>query len=302
MPIVAPENFVLATRETGYRTLSAALSELIDNSLQAGARDIHIFARDIQGGEERSILVGVLDDGKGMSATTLGSALQFGGTDRFGDRSGLGRFGMGLPNSSVSQTRRLEVYSWQRPDHVLYTYLDIDEVASGQLLGIPAPGRRHLPSWMKGKARRSGTLVLWTRCDRLRRYRPETLARRLHGTLGRLYRFSLWEGVRITINDTAIQPFDPLFLDPRSTTHGAKPYGVPLRYEVKTPGGVSILEARFAEFPVEKWHGWSVEEKRAKGIVGGGGVSIVRAGREIEESDGRTTTIGGDVRFDSLPN
>jgi Histidine kinase-, DNA gyrase B-, and HSP90-like ATPase len=282
VPIVAPETFVLATRETGYRNLSAALSELIDNSLQAGARDIRIFARDIQDSEERSILVGVLDDGKGMSPTTLGSALQFGGTDRFGDRSGLGRFGMGLPNSSVSQARRLEVYSWQHPDHVLYTYLDVDEVASGHLRGIPAPIRRRLPSWMNVKARQSGTLVLWTRCDRLRRFRPETLARRLQRTLGRLYRFSLWEGVKISINDTAIQPFDPLFLDPRAETHGARPYGVPLRYEVRTPGGVSILEARFAELPVEKWHGWSIEEKRAIGIVGGGGVSIVRAGREID--------------------
>ena len=282
VPIVAPENFVLATRETGYRNLSAALSELIDNSLQAGARDIRIFARDTQDGDERSVVVGVLDNGKGMSPTTLGSALQFGGSDRFGDRSGFGRFGMGLPNSSVSQTRRLEVYSWQRPDHVLYTYLDVDEVASGRLRGIPAPIRRSLPSWLGFKARQSGTLVLWTRCDRLRRYRPDTLARRLQRTLGRLYRFSLWEGISISVNDTAIQPFDPLFLDPRTMTHGARPYGVPLRYEVRTPGGISVLEARFAELPVDKWHGWSVEEKRAKGIVGGGGVSIVRAGREID--------------------
>ncbi|MGB7220091.1 MAG: ATP-binding protein [Vicinamibacterales bacterium] len=282
VPIVAPQTFILATRETGYRNLSAALSELIDNSLQAAARDIRIFTRDIEEGGERSILVGVLDDGNGMSLTTLSSALQFGGTDRFGDRSGLGRFGMGLPNSSVSQTRRLEVYSWQRPDHVLYTYLDVDDVASGLLQGIPAPVRRPLPLWLNLKARRSGTLVLWTRCDRLRRYRPETLARRLQRTLGRLYRFSLWEGAKISINDTAIQPFDPLFLDPRAKTFGARLYGVPLRYEVRTPGGVSILEARFAELPVEKWHGWSVEEKRAKGIVGGGGVSIVRAGREID--------------------
>ena len=184
VPIVAPEHFVLATRETGYRNLSAALAELIDNSLQAGARDIRIFARYIPHGEERAVVVGVLDNGRGMSATTLGSALQFGGSDRFGNSSGFGRFGMGLPNSSVSQTRRLDVYSWQRPDHVLYTYLDVDELASGRLRGIPAPIRRSLPSWLGFKAPQSGTLVLWTRCDRLRRSRPDTLARRLQRTLG----------------------------------------------------------------------------------------------------------------------
>ena len=31
---------------------------------------------------------------------------------------------MGLPNSSVSVTKRLEVYSWRPQSHVLYTYLD----------------------------------------------------------------------------------------------------------------------------------------------------------------------------------
>ena len=111
VPIVAPENFVLATRETGYRNLSAALAELIDNSLQAGARDIRIFARDIQDGDERPMVVGVLDNGKGMSPTTLGAALQFGGSDRFGDRSGLGRFGMGLPSTSwLGQAHPINAY------------------------------------------------------------------------------------------------------------------------------------------------------------------------------------------------
>jgi hypothetical protein len=44
----------------------------------------------------------VLDNGCGMDPTTLRQALRFGGSSRFNDRSGLGRFGIGLPNSSLS--------------------------------------------------------------------------------------------------------------------------------------------------------------------------------------------------------
>jgi len=48
----------------------------------------------------RVVNIGVLDNGSGMDAYALQSSLQFGGTERFGNRSGFGRFGMGLPNLS----------------------------------------------------------------------------------------------------------------------------------------------------------------------------------------------------------
>ena len=44
----------------------------------------------------------VQDNGTGMDPFTLRTALRFGGTTRFNDRTGLGRYGMGLPNSSLS--------------------------------------------------------------------------------------------------------------------------------------------------------------------------------------------------------
>jgi hypothetical protein len=281
VPIVAPKNFVLATRDTGYRSLSAAIAELVDNSLQASARKVRLFAHHAAE-NDGSIVIGVLDDGKGMSAELLGAALQFGGTDRFGDRTGLGRFGMGLPNSSVSHSRRFEVYSWQRDSRVLYSYLDVDEIVSGRMRGIPVPQARSLPRWLSTVAGRSGTLVLWTRCDRLGRFRLDTLVQRLLRTLGQLYRYSLWSGIRITVNDKPVPPFDPLFLDTRAALHGGKPYGTPLRYEVKCGAGTSVIEVRFAELPVAQWQAWQADDKRRRGIVGSAGVSVVRAGREID--------------------
>ena len=105
-PIVLNQTFIEATRETGYRSTAAAVAELVDNSVQAGAKNIRVFVRDTDGEGAGGIELSVLDDGFGMDAKTLRRALQFGGSMRFDDRTGFGRFGMGLPNASVSQARR----------------------------------------------------------------------------------------------------------------------------------------------------------------------------------------------------
>src|SRR2546422_5201855 len=127
--IVAEPQFIVATRDTGYRSPAAALAELIDNSLQAAAKEVSIHVRE--NGARSELSVAVLDNGYGMASVTLRTALQFGGTQRFNDRSGLGRFGMGLPNSSVSHARRVDVYSWRQRGEVLYSYLDVDEIVQG---------------------------------------------------------------------------------------------------------------------------------------------------------------------------
>ena len=57
---------------------------------------------------------------------SLKTSLQFGNGTKLKSRKGIGRFGIGLPNASISQCRHVEVYSWQN-SKCLQTYLDIDE-------------------------------------------------------------------------------------------------------------------------------------------------------------------------------
>ncbi|MCW3159465.1 hypothetical protein [Micropruina sonneratiae] len=53
-------------------------------------------------------------------------------------------------------------------------------------------------------------------------------------------------------------------------------------YEVSVPGGgTAQVKVRFALLPVQRWHHLDSVSKRHLGIVGGGGVSVLRAGREI---------------------
>ena len=293
-PLVADDRFILATRDTGYRSLAASVAELLDNGIQAGAKTLRIFVREERDAatSERLVSIGILDDGHGMDADGLWTALQFGGTERFNDRTGFGRFGMGLPNSSVSVTRRLDVYTWREGSKVLHTYLDVDALSRRVVRGIPEPRARELPAWTGEVTASSGTLVVWQHCDRLEFKKAGTVAEKLRWPLGRIYRRLLWNGVRILINGQPLEPVDPLFCHPTTHAGGAAPFGTPLHYDIVVPGGTqtSRVSVRFTLLPIEAWHARSVDEKRSGGIVGGAGVSFVRAHREIDHG---WTLFGG---------
>ena len=109
--IVALDKFIQATRDFGYKGTSSAVAELIDNSLQAGATEIKVTLTS-DGDDNHPITLKVIDNGSGMDMRTLRTALRFGGSTRFNDRCGLGRYGMGLPNSSLSQAQRVTVHTW----------------------------------------------------------------------------------------------------------------------------------------------------------------------------------------------
>lgn len=280
-PIVLSETFISATRDTGYRSTAAAVAELVDNSVQAKAKNIRIFVREA--GDD--IEVAVLDDGTGMDSLTLRRALQFGGSMRFGDRSGMGRFGMGLPNASVSQARHIDVFTWRAPNVCIASNLDVDEIAAGQVEEIPTVRRSSLPKWVQEFRGFSGTLVVWTKCDRLDNRRISTVARKLHEPLGRMFRHFIWSGVKIWVNDQLILGIDPLFLHASTPITGAVPFGEPLTFEVHVPGcrsKTSVVRVTFSELPVAKWHDMPVEDKRRHRIVDSAGLSILRARREVD--------------------
>lgn len=285
--IIVLDRFVQATRDSGYKGTLSALSELVDNSIQAGSKRVEVrIASD--GGGDWPITVAILDDGVGMERKALRQALRFGGSSRFNERQGLGRFGMGLPNSSLSQARRVEVFSWRKGGGVLRTFLDVDEIAAGEMNGVPEPKAATLSVWASEASGESGTLVLWSKCDRLDHVRVSTLVRKLKRGLGQIFRHFLWNGVSIAVNDEKVDPLDPLFLRGANAIEGTTVYGTPMTYEVAAPivgGGkpkTGTVTVTFAELPIHTLHALSNEEKRERGISNGAGVSIVRAGREVD--------------------
>jgi hypothetical protein len=286
LPIVSVRAFIEATRDSGYKSTSAAIAELVDNAIEAGANAISINAVETFVAGSREISISVLDNGSGMSRDVLELALQFGGSTRFGSRKGLGRYGMGLPNGSLSQARRVEVVSWERPEEVWMSYLDVDEIVSGEVTSIPRAVK--IAMEVTGVEQASGTLVTLSRCDRLDFKRVNRLVSRLKLDLGRLFRRSLGNGARISINSEMLVPIDPTFLVQRDSEQGAKPFGPPLEYSVRFSDPdlgeerTAMVKVVFAELPLKEWHGLSNEEKNRRGIAKGAGVAILRGGREID--------------------
>lgn len=271
--LVVASNFIRAVRESGYLSLSTALAELVDNSIQAGATEVAISLHRPQAAPHPEIAV--FDNGSGMNRRELEQCLRFGGSSRFGQRESFGRFGMGLPAASLSQARRVEVVAWQDSGPEMVVALDVDAIAAGDL--SPLRARSMGPS-----ATQSGCRVTWRVCDRIEYQRLGWLERTLRRDLGRMYRRFLVDSLTLTLNGTAIQAEDPLMLTTQEEGASAAIAFEPLEYELRTADGKSALvHVRFASLPVHRWHHLDNLTKRRLGIVGGGGVSIMRAGREI---------------------
>ena len=192
--IIDTKMTVEAMRDSGYRSTTHALAELIDNSIEAGATAIEIFGvskRDDQ--TERVTLseLAVLDNGSGMDLTTLRGSLRYGHGTRV-SRRGIGRYGVGLPNSSMSQARRVDIWSWQTGvTNALHTWLSIEGVKEG-IKEIPEPQLQAVPEvYMKSSLNGfedAGSLVVWSDLDRVEWKRASTTFRHTETLLGRIYR------------------------------------------------------------------------------------------------------------------
>ncbi|MCU1300712.1 MAG: hypothetical protein JWQ87_996 [Candidatus Sulfotelmatobacter sp.] len=283
-PIVAVQSFIEATRDTGYKSTGSAIAEFIDNALEAQAKHVDVQIQETPNGAGDKI-IRVTDDGTGMRPAVLRLALQFGGSTRFGSRMATGRYGMGLPNGGLSQARRLEVFTWANSSRVWSSYLDVDEIASSSMCAVPSP---RLAQNLARPRTQSGTMVVLSKCDRLDCATPQALELKLLAEFGRIFRRVLHDGRVIKINGIPVRPFDPLFLAQGANVAGAKLYGPPLEYKLRVPAFVtspasfSVVSVRFSELPIERWHHFSNEKKNDLGIAKNAGVSIVRAGREID--------------------
>tara|TARA_Y100001934_G_C12362889_1_gene781726 strand:+ start:1411 stop:3156 length:1746 start_codon:yes stop_codon:yes gene_type:complete len=197
---VAPCLAIRALRNSGYKSTAHALAELVDNSIEAEAKNIEIVTRSIvSAGERRNIRkvsqITTLDDGNGMTEIELQNCLSFGWGTHLDNHDDLGRFGWGLKGASISQGLRTEVYSWQEPDDYKMTYLDINEICDNEDNTIPEITRKKPPAeilkLIEDKNMSSGTAVVWQELDKIDLSKPTTLYQRLDRSLCRIYRHFL---------------------------------------------------------------------------------------------------------------
>jgi len=101
-----PDASILSAIGRGH-SLETAIADTVDNSIDAGARSITI--RFVTRGATVTSIE-IRDDGIGMTATQLESAMTL-GKQRAYEPGALGHFGMGLKASAMSQGRTLTVYT-----------------------------------------------------------------------------------------------------------------------------------------------------------------------------------------------
>lgn len=216
-------------RGLGY-SAAAALADIIDNSISAGASEIFIeFQWD---GSDSRIMI--LDDGCGMNDPELESAMRLGDKNPLSSREAhdLGRFGMGLKTASLSQCRRLTVASMKDSQQSCLRW-DLDELAAepeSDWLLFEGPAKNSKEYLISLERKTSGTLVLWEKLDRIVTsgytvddYLALTVTVEAH--LAMVFH-RLLEGtnppIKLLLNNRPIKPWNPFMLG-----HPAKPWTSP---------------------------------------------------------------------------
>jgi hypothetical protein len=157
-----PSSLMATARSFGNYDLAAALADLIDNSISAKAKKISILFEPLK----KDVLVRVRDDGVGMGRDKLVAAMKpaSANPEESRDLNDLGRFGWGLKSASLSQARVLTVVSWQGSECTAAIW-DIDNLEDWSMeLLVNDDALKLLASPRTSK---SGTEVIWSRCDRL---------------------------------------------------------------------------------------------------------------------------------------
>lgn len=187
-----------AIRRTGYKTTGNALGELVDNSIQAHANLVRIIVyvkrvKRVQRVRESIVRIAVIDNGTGMSKEELYSAVLFGQGTHFNETGGLGKFGVGLPQASLSQGKKLKVWSWQNGITQSYSVgydLDDEEWRNSGFIVKDVVDEEIPPIWRKyiDVDSQSGTIVQWSSLDNLSCSSASTLFQGSEFLIGRMYR------------------------------------------------------------------------------------------------------------------
>ena len=304
-PLVQVDTALMSLRSSSFDT-PAAVGEPVDNALQAGANNIRI--RLVEG--ERKVgkkqkdtpvveQIAFSDDGSGMEYDVVKRALVLGFSTRYNSRQGMGRFGVGATLAGISQAKRLEMYSRNAPNgDFLYSYIDLDEITNGDLKYMPNPQPAMIPKQFADMAPTgTGTLVVWSKCDRLTQGEDGTVndlksvREELLTWLSRTFRHFIDGGVRIQLNDTVIEPHDPLYLMtiPRFATDEKAEVLVDDQFDWDIPSDPSrhsTVKIKMTLLPAS-WRlkrGWGNQDRtqtREHRIHENEGISILRAKREI---------------------
>ncbi|PYC24065.1 hypothetical protein DMX02_06435 [Pseudomonas jessenii] len=218
------KDLMATARSFGNYDLSAALADLIDNSIKAKATRVDVTFEP----EDSDVVVRIRDDGTGMDLETLIVAMRPASANPQDAREpdDLGRFGWGLKSASLSQARVLTVVSWCEGT-INAARWDLDDIDDWGMEVLKGSDAQKLLS--KSPKAKSGTEIIWTRSDRVleRDTSPsfdDSLTFAIAHASQRLslifHRYLAGEGERrlaISVNGRLLRPIDPFMIAHNAT-------------------------------------------------------------------------------------
>ena len=207
---------IQSERESDFDS-NSAYGEVLDNSIQAKAQNIKInFKTNIKRRIEylESIVFG--DDGSGMSPETVENCLTQGFSTRYNDRSGIGRFGVGMTKAFMNQCCICEVYSKENGKDWYYTIVNISPENKNKN-EIPPSIKKDPPSELEKLAgKKSGTIIIWSKHDR-QDGKPADLIENFKLWAGRSFRKFIFKGIKIIVDNEEIKSIDPTFMNVKTS-------------------------------------------------------------------------------------
>jgi hypothetical protein len=287
-----PARLIHGLRDTGYDFYTAA-ADIIDNSIAAGANNININIELMTDGRK---FVYFGDDGHGMDEKGLHNAMRY-GADIREDLASLGKFGLGLKTASSAICLKYAIISRKNASAPLKKLTwDLEHVANINVWEmLDEPVTEEEEEHFEELCGETGTLVIWSRCDRLLskaynapggtkeqtaiKYRREKLkdhcALIFHKYLDA--KNTEHRTINITINDTNVEYWNPFYPERSEQVLPEVSTVLPIRIEDGT-----IHNATIKAWILPHSKDMNMEEsKRAKISNRGQGFYIHREGRII---------------------
>jgi len=155
---------IYGLRDTGY-SFNTAAADIIDNSIAANATEVNVVL-ELRTDGRKFVCFG--DNGDGMDEDMLFAAMRYGAPAR-SNLASLGKFGLGLKTASTSVCLRLTVISRRDPSRPLaklaWDLEHVEQENEWTMLREPVAADEH--EWFRELCGEKGTLVIWSKCDRL---------------------------------------------------------------------------------------------------------------------------------------
>lgn len=301
---------LMSLRDSGY-DLSAAIAEVVDNSIEANANNISIDLIEGDGKKHITSIVFV-DDGAGMDPTVLQHYLVLGYSTRWMRTDTIGKYGVGAKLAALNFATKIDVWSRQAADapwlHVGFDLVKskaAEEAGEENPFGIDPPAPRDLPPEAAMHAPKgAGTVVLWSAIDRLQHGRFASDANQLtievQKEVSRIFREFIDGGIKISISGTPLAAHDPLYkmkgtwadvlltkADPEKPRGGGTKHYAPQviadREPIPIKGGKAYLTVVLYPEEVTRRRGLGGDElaKRLRLPENEGAISFMRSRREI---------------------